>query len=211
MNALYHELFRVIARYRTYPNVEIEARLGWKKGSYFDTNIQIEFFEVLKNKLKNASAMIERQEATDVYVVDQCRIITAANQYKIKEAHKKIKLYEVDLGLEGSPYDVRVSVCQERPIENPPISGLSKNNIIRSRQRHQFLYKMFNYDLTKVLVHATDSHVYEFELELNLHNVSRKKHGSHYLAHSMAMKIEDIVRFCVDDCENIHLKDVTYV
>jgi hypothetical protein len=208
MNALYHELFRAIERYRSYPNVEIEARLGWKKGSYFDTNIQIEFFEVLKKKLNSAHSMIERHEATDVHIVDKCRVIVCDG--KVKEVHKKIKLFEVDLGLEGSPYDVRLSVCQERPIENK-ISKLTNNSLIRSRQRHQFLYKMFNYDLTEVLIHATNSHVYEFELELNLHNVCRKTHGSHYLAHSMAMKIEDIVKFSVDDCENIHLKNVTYI
>lgn len=210
MNALYHELFRIIDRYRGYPNIEIEARLGWKTSNYFDTNIQAEFYETLKTKLKQ-SCMIERQENTRVYVMNQTRVITTMDN-RIKDAHRKVKLLSIDLGLEGSPYDVRLSVCQERPVSKQTTNQItpSRGNLIRTRERSQFIHKMFNYDLTKVFVHATDSHVYEFELELNLHNVSRL-HSTHYLSHSMAMKIEDIVKISVNDCENIHLKNVTYI
>jgi hypothetical protein len=209
MNALYHELFRIIDRYRAYPHVEIEARVGWKTNAFFDTNIQLEMFDVLKTKLKQSHSMTEVLENTNVYIVDRCRVITTEDG-EVKDTHKKIKLHEIDLGLEGSPYDVRLSVCQERPVEKKN-QRLSRSNLIRSRRRVRFIYKMFNYDLTEVFVHATNSKAFEFEIELNLHNISRQKHSTHYLAHSMSMKLEDIIKFTVDDCEKIHLKNIRYL
>jgi uncharacterized ubiquitin-like protein YukD len=208
MNVLFHELTRVIGVYKSRPNIEIEVRFGWKHKTHFDTNLQIHFYELLKRKFTNSDSFKERRSSTEVYIYDSCRVI-ADTKGEILDIHQKVKLEFIDLALEGTPYDVRISVCQERPVKNM-IPKLDQKHKIRSRERNQYSYKMWNYDLTRVFVHSTESYVYEFELELNVHNTNNK-HTPEYLAHSMLMKINDVVNFSVDNCENIHLKNVRYL
>jgi len=208
MNVLFHELTRVISLYRSRPDIEIEVRFGWKHKTHFDTNLQIHFFELLRRKFSQSDCFMERKSSTEVYIYDSCRVITDTKG-TILDTHRKVNLESIDFALEGTPYDVRISVCQERPVKKLNLI-LDQKHKIRSRERYQYIYKMWNYDLTRVFVHSTGSHVYEFELELNIHNTD-KKHTPEYLAHSMLMKINDVANCSVDNCENIHLKNVRYL
>jgi hypothetical protein len=204
MQGLFHEIHRLLERHQCKPHIEIEARFGWKLDTYFDTNIQSEFYDNIYRKL-DSPTLYKTDETSKVYIWKNMRIIVVNN--RILMVQRKIIIEHVDLRLEGTPYDVRLSVCQEIPVKSYPENILHMATLIRERNRSTFQYKMWSYDLTSVFVPLTGETLYEFEIELNSHTVDRGT-SPNYLAQSLALKIHDVASWTVKKCEIIHLKDV---
>ena len=204
MQRLFHEVQGLLDRYQHTQHIEFEVRFGWKQDTYFDTNIQREFYDNIYRMLDSPS-LYRLDEKSKIYIWKNMRVIVVNNQ--ILMVQKKRIVEFVDLKLEGTPYDVRLSVCQEIPVKSYPKNILSLATLIRERTRSSFQYKMWSYDLTSVFVPYTGETVFEFEIELNPRAVDPGT-SLNYLAQSLAMKIQDVASWTVNKCEIIHLKDV---
>ena len=201
---MFEELVRVIERYRGLPNVEIEIRLGWKRPDRFDTNIGESFFETVKETLEK-SVLKRSVHESSVYTHGVLRRVVSRDR---ADVHKKKRLEIVDFDLPGTPYDARVSVCQETPVR------LTHSNhewcFLRNRHRTCYEYKMWRYDLTKcVLAKPVDDFaedIVSYELELELDVFKADGHSSSYLARSAVLKIVDLVE--MNKAEKINLKSI---
>lgn len=197
-----NELKFVFEQYRNVPNVEIEIRLGWYNIDHFNTNIGKKFFDTIFKLLNNHDPLQENiyksESKTDVYTHGKTRIIYDIPQSKIISCHNKIKVYTSDILLPGTPFDIRISVSVEKPIPNPiDTLDLKILNKVRSRERTQFSYKMWKYDLTKVksvspsCKYAESCNTYEFEIEFDPTKCGDVSNA--YLARSLRMKILDVI------------------
>lgn len=204
MQALFHEIQRLLERHQHKPHVEIEVRFGWKQDTYFDTNIQREFYDNIYHKL-DSPTLYKTEEKSKIYIWKNMRVIVVNNRIQLVQRKRIVEF--VDLRLEGTPFDIRLSVCQEIPVKIYPENILNLATLIRERSRSTFQYKMWSYDLTSVFVPYTGETVFEFEIELNARAVDGKT-SLVYLAHSLALKIQDVASWTVNKCEKIHLKDV---
>lgn len=202
--SMFQELVRVIERYRHQANIEIEIRLGWKSPERFDTNVGESFFEIAHETLRNSGLQRAVQDSS-VYTHGVLRKVVTRDGRT--DVHKKKRLEAVDFNILGTPYDARVSVCQEIPVR-------SKANhewcFLRNRHRTIYEYKMWRYDLTKcalakpVDAYAEDLVSYEIELELDVSKATG--HSSSYLAHAAVVKIIDLVE--MNKSEKINLKSI---
>lgn len=203
---LFYELVRVIECYRNVPNVEIELRLGWIQNHRFSTNIGASYFQQIINRLEH-SDLEQSHETSDVYIQGILRKIV--NPKKNTTIQKKKRLETIDFSAHGTPYDIRVSVCQEIPVR-PKNTNDDTWSFLRNRKRSSFRYKMWNYDLSECNLNAPvdeyseDTLSYEVELELDTSDIQNL--SSSYLAHSAVVKILELV--CMDQHEKINLKTI---
>ena len=202
---MFQELTRVIERYRYRRDVEIEIRLGWKTPERFDTNVGESFFETMNETLRN-SGLARSVHESSVYTHGILRnVVTRDGQIDV---HKKKRLEVVDFNIQGTPYDARVSVCQEIPVRlRDPNQDWC---FLRNRHRTCYEYKMWRYDFTKCAlaspVDAYTEDIVSYEVELELDVSKAKGHSSSYLAHSAVVKIIDLVE--MNNVEKINLKSI---
>lgn len=194
------EISRVIEKYRNSPNIEIECRLGWFTGHTFDTNIQKRYYDNILKQLMKCHELTHTFEQTSVYFNKHVRIIADDDTKKVLDVHIKKRIEIIDFKLEGTPYDLRISVCVENPVQQAQV--LDDCVKLRDRNRHSFRYKTWRYDITHSVSH---NHVYECEIELDINQSNIKQLSSLYLAQSMFCKIHDIIHISIDG-EVIHLK-----
>jgi hypothetical protein len=206
MQRLFHEIHRVLEKHVAKPHVEIEVRFGWKKDTYFDTNIQREFYQNIYQHLDSPS-FHKLEEQSGVYVWKNLRIVKMNGN--IVSVHRKRLVERVDLALEGTPYDIRLSVCQEIPVRYDA-THLQHATLIRERSRTSFRYKMWSYDMTRVYIPRSDEHVYEFEIELIPRMITTAV-TLNYLAYSLALKIRDVSLWSIDKCETPTLDAVSRI
>lgn len=202
---LFYELVRVIECYRNVPNVEIELRLGWIQNNRFSTNIGASFYKNIFHTLER-SDLEQTHETSDVYIQGILRKIISKNNSTVQ---KKKRIETIDFSAYGTPYDIRVSVCQEIPVR-PKNTNNDTWSFLRNRKRSSFRYKMWNYDLSEcntsapVDEFAEDTMSYEVELELDTRCI--QNWSSSYLAHSAVVKILELV--CMNQQEKINLKTI---
>lgn len=161
---------------------------------------------MISQKLESPSFTVFN-EISQVFVWKTLRIIKVND--KVVSVHRKRLLERVDLALEGTPYDIRLSVCQEMPLSLDTVN-LKHAKLIRERSRTSFRYKMWSYDLTKVYIPNSDENVYEFEIEL-ISNLIQPTTSLNYLAYSMALKIVDVALWSINKCESPTLNAVTRI
>jgi len=207
MNIIFHEIHDILEKYKAVPNVEIECRFGWKFPERFDTNIPVNLYDTIHDKVSNSNIFDIKYETTDVYNYKNIRVIVCPTTKHIISSHVKRKIKTIDLSLDGTPYDIRLSVCTETPVDHPNINLCT---LIRSKKRTSCIYKMFMYDFTKVFSHKTQENLREIEIELNLKD-SIQQLSTNYLAYSFCLKILDIAKFSNDNVEEIHLKNIVHV
>lgn len=211
-NILFHELVRVINRYRNEPHVEIEMRLGWKPtpGTPFQTNIGKTYLKTLMSKLHDSPALeiLNKQEVTNVHTHKNVRIISDVHG-TIMSAHRKRRLEMIDFVLPDTPFDVRLSVCVEHPVttlQTVPADAV----FVRKRFRDSYKYKTWRYEATRCISqkpcdeYADSTESFEFELELDIPGSSGQ--NTTYLANSGVLKIRDLVT--MNDNEKINLRSI---
>lgn len=210
-NELLNELTRVIDTYRNVPNVEIELRLGFSNERGFRACVGKKCFDKIQSVLEQSKAMKQLPlEVSDVYTHRVLRRVTVTSPKQSTVVHKKKKLEIVDFSAPGTPFDIRLSVCQEIPV---PTNNKEDWCFLRNRQRTTFSYKMWNYDLTECTlskpVDEYTDHVKSYEVELELGVKKAKNCSSAYLAESGFLKIVDLLR--MSDTEKIHLKSIDLI
>lgn len=206
MDTITHTMTNLLNSYRTMENVEIECRFGWKPKKEFVTDIGEKFYKSIMETMDTSSVCKKSTEDTDVYVNKTTRVITKGDTKEIIKVEQKKKIKFMDFALDGTPFDLRLSVCQE--IKKPKKINLQKYERIRNKLRTSYVYKMWSYDVTRVTRYEHDNiidTVYECELELLLGELS-DEHTNEYLAESCSLKLNDIIQMSVGDFEKIHLK-----
>ena len=210
IECLFNDIFK---KYRWTPHIEIEVRFGWydRFTGHFNANINEHFYNLILDKLNSCNKWDQNSTQTivDYFTKDSVRISTDKKKKIINKCLKR-KLETHDVLLYGTPYDIRISVCLETPIDN------SKYNTFvytRNKERNSFVYKMWSYDLTKVEIPINhfkdrfkDSNIsHEFEIELRDINMD---YDNAYISKSICMKIQDILE--ISD-EKIHLRKAVLV
>lgn len=206
MNLIVYELRNLLEKYRHEQHIEIELRLGWKDSRRFNTNIGKHYSDMIYN-IMAPTPFKRTDETTNVYVHNNVRVITDATTGTPLVCQKKRKIEMHDILLHGTPFDLRMSVCQELPATLPPTF-----EFLRSRARTTWKYKTWTYDLTHVRSadpqeDTTESlDTYEFELELDLAQANREQLTSQYIAHATVMKLFDLLYISNPDDESLVTK-----
>lgn len=214
---LYYELERLIHKYRYVPHVEIEVRFGWSDPTTnaFDSNIRERYFTPLKNVLSKSFKSHERSISTVYHdAKTNARGIDSPDPRHRQLPHVKTRLETVDVRFEGTPFDARIAVSVETPIDCIRHPHVPQWTPVRTRYRDTFRYKMWNYDLTSsVYVEPVNdtTHVYEFEIELNCALANELGATSAYLSESLRLKMSDVVKMKLADNEEIHLKKCSLI
>lgn len=214
LDGLYYTLVRVFQTYRNMENVEIELRFGWKTSKMFDTNIGKRYFDIVSKILKSISNTTTKTYQDEIHIHKNRRYIVG----NTTNVQMKTRVETIDFELEGTPFDVRISVCQEIPkslLEHP----LPNNSVwLRKRNRTSIQYKMWNYELTEVNIQKPRNDdedtctLYEFEIEFDTN--FDPSHSNSYLAHSLYLKILDVLQFenTIDQkAEKCNLKNIVIV
>lgn len=179
-------LKELIQKYKSVKNIEIEIRLGIIEDSKFNSGLNSEdFYNKIKERLDSC------QEWTKIEKINYKEKING-NIKKIDNSFIcKKKLETIDFNFKGTPYDFRISICSETPIEVNKFDPI----LIRNKYRTSYYYKECKFDLTKVETEYNNEIVEneEFEIELlNLNSIT----SDLYRAHSALLKIYDIINMC---------------
>ena len=106
---------------------------------------------------------------------------------------------DVDMAYDSGPFDIRISVSQEIPIDP---NDISSNNLkmSRNKKRNSRIYDKWKFDLSKVITenNGLKKISYEFEIEIDnpFNTLQKYKNDSMYVAHSTLLKLRQIIHMC---------------
>ena len=196
------KLVELLNKYKNVENVEIEIRLGYIETdphSFFDTNITQDYYDKINDTLStyNNWNYDDDKTTTDYYYDNNLRlsIDTEGN----RSAMKKVRLVDVDMAYDSGPFDIRISVSQEIPIDPNDISG-DNLKMSRNKKRNSRIYDKWRFDLSKVITenNGLKKISYEFEIEIDnpFNTLQKYKNDSMYVAHSTLLKLRQIIHIC---------------
>ena len=145
--------------YLLLPFVELEVRFGTQTEKYFDSSIDKNYFEKIKNVLDTGDFVIHEIE-TEEYIKDNLKLSNQSIQLKENVFTKKITT--------NFAFDFKLSVNQEFNL-NSYLNSFSKENcIIRNKKRRSYISHNFKYDLTSVIQKEDGINKSKYELEIEL-------------------------------------------
>ena len=190
------KLSTIICEYKKKDNIEIELRLGQIQFNEFKSGLgSKDFFIKIKNILDSSkiwNKVINNKH--EELCMNGIRRTTMFNGKKVMrhQCIKKERLLNINLEYSGTPYDVRISVSKEIPVEDKIKNG---TGVLRKKNRYSYYYKDYVIDLTMVeqIDNGVSEIIYELEVEFkNLKNDISDK----YRAHSGLLLIRDIINMC---------------
>lgn len=190
------KLSTLICEYKKKDNIEIELRLGQIQFNEFKSGLSSkDFFIKIKDALSSSKVwdkVINNKH--EELCMNGIRRTTMFNSKKVMKHQciKKERLLNVDFEYFGTPYDVRISVSKEIPVEDKIKNG---TGVLRKKNRFSYYYKDYVIDLTMVeqIENSVSEIVYELEVEFkNLKNDISDK----YRAHSGLLLIRDVINMC---------------
>ena len=190
-----------IEKFKDIPDLEIEFRLGHLDldKQKFSANISEEFYNKIQNNLNNGEIWSSKNVInTEDYFSKGLR--KSVDLLTKKETIiKKEKLCIIDFVFQNTPFDIRVSFSREI------VKKSFKDEFIkykRTKKRHSYIYKDWNYDLTTVVSEDNSivTKTYEVELEANkpIKEITDKM-DAYYFLHSSLMKIKDLACMCENE------------
>ena len=186
----------LICEYKKKDNIEIELRLGQIQFNEFKSGLgSKDFFIKIKDTLDSSKVwdkVINNKH--EELCINGIRRTTMFNGKKVMKHQciKKERILNVDFQYSGTPYDVRISVSKEIPVEDKIKNG---TGVLRKKNRFSYYYKDYVIDLTMVeqIENGVSDIVYELEVEFkNLKNDISDK----YRAHSALLLLRDIINMC---------------
>jgi hypothetical protein len=134
-----------ISRFKSTPNVEIEWRLG-RVGSRFDTNVGKESFDKVMEGLRKYSGWEATKEFEQtVYYFENGARTTIDEKTDEEVTVIKKKLVQFDAPLANFPFDVRLSIATETPVERKEDDVASS---VKNKHRWSFVRKNLSIDMT---------------------------------------------------------------
>jgi len=193
------KLVELLEKYKDYSNIEIEIRLGYIEDNYFDTNITNEYYKKINNTLNSFEGWNynDNKTTTDYYYDGNLRlsIDTEGN----RSAMKKVRLVDIDIAYDSGPFDIRISVSQETPIDPNDINNTNLKTS-RNKKRITRIHDKWKFDLSEVTTENNNlkKKGYEFEIEIdNLCNTLKLyNNDSMYVAHSTLLKLRQVINMC---------------
>ena len=193
------KLVELLEKYKDYSNIEIEIRLGYIEDDYFDTNITNEYYKKINNTLNSFEGWSynDNKTTTDYYYDGNLRlsIDTEGN----RSAMKKVRLVDIDIAYDSGPFDIRISVSQETPIDPNDINNTNLKTS-RNKKRITRIHDKWKFDLSEVTTENNNlkKKGYEFEIEIdNLCNTLKLyNNDSMYVAHSTLLKLRQVINMC---------------
>jgi len=129
------------------PGLEIEMRLGKMNGTFFDTNVGSQTFDTILEALEQFQHWEEKKSDTvEVFYYNESKKrLTWDEDNGTQECIMKKNILKKDFSDDKSPYDVRVSVCQEIPTEKPVDEDADR---MIEKYRRSFIRKNLSIDMT---------------------------------------------------------------
>lgn len=187
-------LQNLIKKYKTDKTIEIELRLGQIEIKSFKSGLNsIDFYNKIKDNLNSCKDWKSTTCITSEDIVNneiRKTIFIGDNKIVKPICIKKQKLHKIDLTYDNTPYDIRIAISKEIPIDTKIKTGITRKKI-----RNSYIYKDYSLDLTRVITvdNTVSTETYEFELELlNLDNDV----SDIYRAHSAFLLIRDVINMC---------------
>ena len=186
---IYNTIHDIFKNYKGDPNIEIEFRLGWKGSS----DIGKSYYDKIKEQLQSCIVW-DNTNFLHAHEFHFNKFRQSVNKVDNNiTTIKKTRILVNDIILNDCPFDLRISVCSEIPVDN------ISNNVTFSRKkfRNTYIYKMWKYDLTHYIVDDNfvdpfndTNQTFGFEIEYIPYN--DRKNDLSYLTHSIIGKIFDI-------------------
>jgi len=129
------------------PGLEIEMRLGKMNGTFFDTNVGEKTFDKILEALEQFQHWEEKKsDIVEVFYYNESKKrLTWDEDNGTQECIMKKNILKKDFSDDKSPYDVRVSVCQEIPTEKPVDEDADR---MIEKYRRSFIRKNLSIDMT---------------------------------------------------------------
>lgn len=192
---------------------EVEIRIGHavqrgKGGKKFVPGLDREMFMKVFGTLLYGNGCWERQlrvKETD-YVLGETRV-SVNDVGEVVGSMVKRQVAAIDVDAAGCPFDFRVGVSREAPVEltREEADEVIKNyGVRRAKDRQSFKYKHWRYDMTMVTHSGRGDDVdpedraemtnvtYEIELEIRPCGLEKTEFNALYLAESTLLKILDL-------------------
>ena len=192
------KLVELLDKYKHYSNIEIEIRLGYIQENYFDTNITNEYYKKINNTLNSFDDWSYNDNKTTTDYYDGNLRLSIDNEGN-RSAMKKVRLVDIDIVYDSGPFDIRISVSQETPIDP---NDVNNNNLKTSRNKKRItrIYDKWKFDLSEVMTENNNlkKKSYEFEIEIDNPFDTLKKYNndSIYVAHSTLLKLRQVINMC---------------
>ena len=200
------KLVELLDKYKNYSNIEIEIRLGYIQEKYFDSNITNEYYKKINNTLNSFEdwSYNDNKTTTDYY---DGNLRLSIDMEGNRSAMNKVRLTDIDIVYDSGPFDIRISVSQETPIDP---NDVNNNNLKTSRNKTRItrIYDKWKFDLSEVTTENNNlkKKSYEFEIEIDNPFDTLKKYNndSVYVAHSTLLKLRQVINMCEEpDDEDI--------
>ena len=159
----------VFEKFKHTEHVEFELRLGKFNGTFFDTNVGEENFNRILDGLQRYDGWESVTEKSyEIFYSDNDNVrLTVDDDTEDQVQVQKISMHKEDFKkYKNTPFDVRVSVSKETPIEGEFIM-----NSKRCKKRISFLRKNLSIDMTISTgdardIDAEDATSFQVELEI---------------------------------------------
>lgn len=181
-----------ITGYKDKKYIEIEFRLGKIVNKKFDTNVGKDMFEKIHRRLLKYKGWENIKKTTDevYYWEDGTRCVY---NDETSVTCKKHPILKKDFNL-NQPLDVRFSVCQEVPVDQPETDA--KRSV--TRKRVSFVRKNVSIDLTEVSgspsdIDCEDDVTYHVEVEI----INPEELMKHHQIVNSVQKVHDLLKITV--------------
>lgn len=142
---IYDEWEKPISRFKSTPHVEIEWRLG-RVGSRFDPNVGKETFDNIMTGLRKYSGWEQVKEVEQtVYYFENGARTTIDEKTDEETTITKRKLVQFDAPLASFPFDARLSIATETPVERKEDDVATS---VKNKHRWSFVRKNLSIDMT---------------------------------------------------------------
>ena len=183
-----------IAEYKKKDNIEIELRIGQIQHDGFKPGLgSKDFYNKIKNTLDSCKtwSKIVNNKSEEI-CSNGLRKMTTFNGKKVmkQECIRKEKIIKKDIKYTGTPYDIRIAVSKEIPVQDK-----IKTGILRKKNRHSYYHKDYRIDLTITEQIDNEVSITNYELEVEFLNIKNEVNDM-YRAHSGFLIMRDMINMC---------------
>jgi hypothetical protein len=214
-------LAKQINSWGSVPYLEIEARLGYFEDDDdgnvrlpFDSNVDKENFENIKEALAKWSEIKEITETTSVVYSFKDNIRMEVTSDGSRSAVKKEKLEHSNFRYDNSPFDLRICFSAEVPIDVNRLTNMATEPVKRNKQRTSYHMNHWRFDLTVVtyIDNGIENREYQVEIEAKLDCIPYSDYV--YMADSLMLKVKKLVNVCEkeekgSERDMVPLKDIS--
>lgn len=161
----------ILDKYKNEEYIEMEFRLGKFNGTFFDTNIGEKMYISILNGLNKYTGWDRIvQSETEVFFREKDNLrITIDESTNEETIIKKERVHVEDFKkLEGTPFDIRFSVCKEIPMDHDYESEMDGK---KTKTRTSYIRKNVSIDVTSISgntqdMDSEDPFTYQIEFEI---------------------------------------------